>query len=122
MHLVPREIHDFIYSVFEVCEIRKMLGQSNGISFCVRSNEGNHNLPHIHAEYGSYNVSIAIADGKVLAGNLPPKQIRIAVDWVLQQQKQLNNDWAKFVISANSSLTKSFLDDEADFSWEHKEI
>ena len=30
-----------------------------------------HNLPHIHARYGEFEASIGIADGEVLAGELP---------------------------------------------------
>ena len=30
-----------------------------------------HQCPHIHAEYGEYQASIAIDDGSVLAGSLP---------------------------------------------------
>jgi hypothetical protein len=30
-----------------------------------------HSRPHIHAEYGEFEASIAIDDGTVLGGNLP---------------------------------------------------
>jgi hypothetical protein len=35
-----------------------------------------HSRPHIHAEYGEYEASIAIDDGAVLSGNLPPSKLR----------------------------------------------
>jgi hypothetical protein len=32
-----------------------------------------HNLPHIHAKYAEFEASIGIADGEILAGDLPRK-------------------------------------------------
>jgi hypothetical protein len=32
-----------------------------------------HNLPHIHARYAEYEASIDIAEGEILAGQLPKK-------------------------------------------------
>ena len=35
-----------------------------------------HSRPHIHAEYGEYEASIAIEDGIVLSGSLPPPKLK----------------------------------------------
>ena len=32
-----------------------------------------HNLPHIHAKYAEFEVSISIESGEILAGELPRK-------------------------------------------------
>lgn len=32
-----------------------------------------HNTPHIHVEYKDFDASFSIEDGKMLAGNFPPK-------------------------------------------------
>ena len=35
-----------------------------------------HSMPHIHAEYDEHEVSIAIEDGTVLSGSLPPGKMK----------------------------------------------
>ena len=89
----PIDIVEFINQVFELYEIRGQVGRINGISFIVHSNEQNHSIPHIHAKYGEYEISVAIITGEILAGNLPKKNRKIAVDWVLNHKKQLLSDW-----------------------------
>ena len=36
-----------------------------------------HNLPHIHVRYQGDEVSVAIEDGEMLEGKLPPKQMKM---------------------------------------------
>jgi hypothetical protein len=36
-----------------------------------------HHLPHFHVRYQGFNASIAIENGRVLAGSLPPKQLKL---------------------------------------------
>ena len=68
---VPQEIVVFLNKVFLLEEIRRRVGKINGITFEVRSQEQNHSIPHVHASYGEYSVSIAIEDGRIMSGNLP---------------------------------------------------
>ena len=35
-----------------------------------------HHLPHFHVRYQGFKASIAIEVGRVLAGSLPPKQLK----------------------------------------------
>lgn len=109
-HQYPKEITSFLDSVFEIYEIRGRVGDINGIMFCVRTNEQNHTLTHVHAKYGDYNISIEIATGKVLAGNLPKKNQKVAVEWVLKNKDKLLVDWRNIAISAKTTMTKSKLD------------
>lgn len=107
----PKEIVDFLRETFEIYEIRGRVGNVDGISFTVRSNEGNHVVPHVHAQYGEYNVSVEISDeARILAGNLPPKNCRKAQAWVREHQDKLMNDWNHYALSANANMTKSRLD------------
>ena len=41
-----------------------------------------HNRPHIHAEYGEHEASIAIDDGEVLNGSLPPPKLKLVQAWI----------------------------------------
>jgi hypothetical protein len=105
----PIDIVEFINQVFELYEIRGQVGRINGISFIVHSNEQNHSIPHIHAKYGEYEISVAIITGEILAGNLPKKNRKIAVDWVLNHKKQLLSDWNNYSLSAKSKMTASLI-------------
>lgn len=105
----PQEIVEFIDSVFDLVEIRAIVGKLNGISFVVHSNEQNHNIPHVHAQYGEYEISIAIESGEVLAGNIPPQNLKRAVKWVKKNKEKLLSAWKDYALSANSSTTKSLI-------------
>lgn len=104
---IPDEIISFMDDVFLITEIRERLAIVHGVKFEVRSREQNHSIPHIHASYDKYEISIAIPDGRVLAGNLPSKQQRIAVDWVKAHADELRGKWNSFAMSATSIMTKS---------------
>ena len=112
----PNEINSFLDNVFEICELRAQVDFKNGIIFIIRTNEKNHSLPHVHAEYGKYSISIEIKTGKVLAGNLPKKNQKRAVEWVLKNKEKLLNDWRHIAISAVSVSTASALDYHKDNS------
>lgn len=104
---VPKEIVSFLESTFQIMEIREKVATIRGITFEVRSREQNHALPHLYASYDKYWVSIAIATGEVLAGNLPKSQQRIAVEWVKTHSEDLLKRWSAVAFSATSRTTKS---------------
>jgi hypothetical protein len=52
-----------------------------------------HNLPHIHAKYAEFEASINLADGEVLAGELPRKQLRLVQAWIELHEDELMADW-----------------------------
>ncbi len=52
-----------------------------------------HNEPHIHAEYGDSQASIAIKDGKVLNGNLPSAKMKLVQAWIEIHKEDLLADW-----------------------------
>lgn len=106
-NMFPKEIVGFLEDVFQIMEIRRSVGTVRGIKFEVRSREQHHNKTHVHAAYGDYNISICIDTGEILAGNLPPKQQRMAVEWVKKNRDRLLDEWAKIVFTATSITTKS---------------
>ena len=111
MGKIPEEIIDFMTVSFEIMEIRALVCKENGVAFEVRTREHNHATPHVHASYGSYSISISLENGEVLDGNLPPKQAKFAVNWVLKHKELLLGKWQDIVISAISTTTKSRLDE-----------
>ena len=56
-----------------------------------------HNLPHIHIHihirYSGSKASIAIEDGRVLAGSIPPKQLKMVQAWIEIHKDELFADW-----------------------------
>ena len=52
-----------------------------------------HNLPHIHAKYAEFEASISIAEGEILAGDLPRKQLRLVQAWIELHRDELLADW-----------------------------
>jgi len=52
-----------------------------------------HHLPHIHVRYQGYKASIAIEDGEVLAGSLPPRPLKLVAAWVELHRDELLADW-----------------------------
>ncbi|MGF1636856.1 MAG: DUF4160 domain-containing protein [Cyclobacteriaceae bacterium] len=50
---------------------------------------GEHRPPHIHADYNEYEVLIEIEQGKIYAGSLPNKQLKLVLDWL-----EGNSEWA----------------------------
>ncbi|MBR4748912.1 MAG: DUF4160 domain-containing protein [Abditibacteriota bacterium] len=106
---IPHEIISFLESVFLITEIRARMGQANGIIFEIRTREKNHNIPHVHAKYGEFSVTINIETAEVIAGNLPYRQQGTAIDWVKTNKANLLGKWKDIAVTACSHTTKSML-------------
>lgn len=52
-----------------------------------------HHLPHIHCRYQSSEAAVAIDDGSVLDGSLPPKQLKLVQAWIEIHKEELMVDW-----------------------------
>lgn len=52
-----------------------------------------HNLPHIHVRYAGSKASVAIDDGRVLAGSIPSKQLKLVQAWFEIHKDELFADW-----------------------------
>ena len=52
-----------------------------------------HNMPHIHVRYQGDEASIAIEDGALLDGKLPPKQLKMVQAWIEIHKEELQVDW-----------------------------
>lgn len=52
-----------------------------------------HHRPHIHAEYGEHEASIAIEDGTVLSGSLPSSKLKLVQAWIEIHREDLMVDW-----------------------------
>ena len=52
-----------------------------------------HHRPHVHVRYSGQKASIAIEDGRVLAGDIPAKQLKMVQAWIEIHQDELFADW-----------------------------
>lgn len=52
-----------------------------------------HHLPHFHVRYQDSRASIAIEDGRLLAGSFPPKQLKLVQAWVELHRDELLANW-----------------------------
>jgi hypothetical protein len=54
-----------------------------------------HGVPHFHARYGEYEVSIAIGSLEVLGGFLPARAFRLVTQWGELRQEELLMNWGR---------------------------
>ncbi len=52
-----------------------------------------HHRPHIHATYQREEVVVAIPEGDVLEGGLPPGKMKMLLAWVEIHRDDLMADW-----------------------------
>jgi hypothetical protein len=52
-----------------------------------------HKRPHIHAKYQDEEAVIAIPEGDLLEGSLPPGKMRLVLAWVEIHRDELVADW-----------------------------
>jgi hypothetical protein len=62
-----------------------------GITIRMYHNE--HLPPHFHAEYGGRKASVTL-DGRVLRGRLPPRALRLVLQWTRIHRSELAKNWA----------------------------
>jgi hypothetical protein len=52
-----------------------------------------HNPPHFHARYGSFQVVIKIDDLAILTGEMPPRALGLIMEWAARHQQELKQNW-----------------------------
>jgi hypothetical protein len=51
-----------------------------------------HPLPHFHARYGAYEISVEIESG-IVKGEFPKRALRAVLDWLDEHKTDLLQDW-----------------------------
>ena len=65
-----------------------------GIVIWMYHDEGHHlGRSHFHATYGGDEASIDIEDLEVIAGQLPPRALRLVIEWARSHQAELRENW-----------------------------
>lgn len=52
-----------------------------------------HNPPHFHVRYNEFKAIFSIENLALLEGKLPPKVFGLVLEWAIQHQKELLEDW-----------------------------
>ncbi|OHB63692.1 MAG: hypothetical protein A2Y77_17980 [Planctomycetes bacterium RBG_13_62_9] len=52
-----------------------------------------HHRPHIHVKYQDDEAVVAIPDGELLEGSLPPAKMRLVLAWIEIHRDDLVADW-----------------------------
>jgi Domain of unknown function (DUF4160) len=52
-----------------------------------------HGVPHFHALYGEYEISIAIESLEGLNGEFPPRALRLVKRWANLHREELLKNW-----------------------------
>ncbi len=55
--------------------------------------QGDHNPPHVHVSYGEYSALVDIHSGKLLAGSLPPRSLKMLREWLKANQAEILKAW-----------------------------
>ena len=55
--------------------------------------QADHNPPHVHTIYGEDVAEIAIKNGEVLDGHLPPKALSMVREWIEINKQDLLSIW-----------------------------
>lgn len=53
---------------------------------------GQHNMPHIHAEYSGDEIVVAL-DGTILEGEIPKRRLKLLIAWMEIHQEELEANW-----------------------------
>jgi len=52
-----------------------------------------HDPPHFHARYGGTTARVRLAPIAVLDSNLPPRGLRLAMEWAILHESELLYNW-----------------------------
>lgn len=57
------------------------------------SDNKQHKLPHIHAEFAGERAVFNIVDGELISGSIPSKKTRLVQAWIEIHREELMADW-----------------------------
>lgn len=70
-----------------------VLSRFYGLIIKMYFQQAEHNPPHVHVLYGEYMGAIEIESLKMAEGDLPPKALAMAQEWVQLHQSELLTIW-----------------------------
>ena len=61
----------------------------------VRMRYNDHDPPHFHAVYGGDEIQFSIDNLDILSGRLPPRAVRLVMEWASLRQEELREAWER---------------------------
>ncbi len=55
--------------------------------------QGDHSPPHIHVYYGEFRAQLEISSGRVIAGSLPPRSLKLVREWLKLRRDNVMKAW-----------------------------
>ncbi len=101
------EVFCEVFNLVEIQEKREVI--KDGLTIEIYNKENCHDTPHIHAYYHGKSIDISLVDGKIVAGNIPQKNKKIAQEWVLENLEMLRSRWKNayvFIIFPDMNVEK----------------
>lgn len=65
---------------------------SRFLGIIIYMNWGDHPLPHFHARYGNYEITVEIVSG-IVRGEFPKRALKAVLEWLDLHQIELLEDW-----------------------------
>ncbi len=65
------------------------------IIYLYRELNGQHHMPHVHAQYGEFELSVTF-EGDIIAGEFPHKQRKLVEAWVALHEMDLRSAWKEY--------------------------
>ena len=65
---------------------------SRFLGIIIYMNWADHPLPHFHARYGDYEITVEISTG-VVRGEFPKRAIRAVLEWLDEHKVELLENW-----------------------------
>ncbi len=75
------------------------------IIYLYRELNGQHHMPHVHAKYGEFDLSVSF-EGEIIAGEFPNKQRKLVEAWVALHENDLRTAWKEYNESGIVHLIK----------------
>ena len=69
------------------------LSQFYGIIIKMYFTQSEHSPPHFHVLYGGHEAEFNIITGKIMAGKMPPRVIKLVRKWAKLHQTELQEVW-----------------------------
>ena len=63
-----------------------------------------HNLPHIHAQYGEYQATFKIKEKELLAGKFPIRATKMVIEFIEKYENELLNMWEEEIYTKLEGL------------------
>lgn len=67
---------------------------SRFLSIIIFMNWGDHPLPHFHARYDDYEITVEIQTG-IVRGTFPKRALRAVLEWLDLHQAELMENWQR---------------------------